>query len=234
MKALLLCLMIPFLASWGFGVTNKGKNPDIGSYEEILNKHNAIYVGKKENVYFTFDTGYETGNTSKILDTLKEKNVKATFFVTGHFMKTNKDLIKRMCEEGHIVGNHTWGHPKISKIGNEKIEEEINKLNNEYEEIIGSKMPKYFRPPCGDFDERSLTKLDEMGYKTVFWSLAYKDWLKDEVKGANYAYDSVMSKIHGGAIILLHTVSKDNTDALGKIIDGCREKGYIIANIDSI
>lgn len=234
MKLLGIILLIPLLASWGFGVTYRGNNPDIGKYEEILNKHNAYYRGNDNEVYLTFDTGYETGNTDKILDVLKEKNVKATFFVTGHFMKTHPELIKRMFDEGHIVGNHTWGHPNITKISNEKINNEINKLNDEYKKITGEDMPKYFRPPCGEFSDESLSYLDSLGYKTIFWSLAYKDWEADNVRGKEYAVKSVMSKVHSGAIILLHTVSKDNLDGLGEIIDGIRSNGYDIKNIDSI
>lgn len=232
MKFLIMCtLFFPLLASFGFGVSNKNGNVSIGEYEEVLNKHNSFYLGDKDKVYLTFDTGYELGNTYKILDTLKEKNVKATFFVTGHFMKTNPDLILRMHNEGHLVGNHTWGHPKITTITKEKLEVEINKLNDEYLKITNAQMPKYFRPPCGDFDDKTLGYLDELGYKTVFWSLAYKDWNPKEIKGKEYAYNSVMEKLHDGAIILLHTVSNDNMDALSDIIDGIKNKGYNIGNI---
>lgn len=232
MKFLIMCtLFIPLLASFGFGYTNNNGNVSIGEYEQILTKHNSIYLGDNDKVYLTFDTGYELGNTSKILDTLKENDVKATFFVTGHFMKTNPELIKRMHDEGHLVGNHTWGHPKITTISKEKLENEINKINEEYKKITNCEMKKYFRPPCGDFDDKSLGYLDELGYKTIFWSLAYKDWNPKEIKGKEFAYNSVVDKLHNGAIILLHTVSTDNTNALSDIINGIKNKGYKIGHI---
>lgn len=204
-------------------------------YSDLLNKYKGVWIGdtSKKTIYLTFDNGYEKGYTARILDVLKEKQVPAAFFITGHYIESAPDLVKRMVDEGHIVGNHSWGHPDLSKISDEKYKEELNKLKDAYVKLTGRHDMKYVRPPKGQFSERSLKLAQDMGYTSVFWSFAYVDWI-DHKKGADYAYKNIMKRIHPGAIILLHTVSKDNADALPKIIDELRKEGYTFASLDDL
>lgn len=241
-KLILMFFMIPtllgFNMSYGFGIVRKNNHerPDIGSkYNNIINNHNACYIGKDEKLmYLTFDMGYENGYTNTILDTLKDNNVKASFFVTGHYMETNKDLILRMYNEGHIVGNHTYHHIDITKANKEKIEEELDLINNKYKEITNSDMKKYVRPPEGRFNDQSLTILDDLGYKTIFWSLAYKDWDRNKQNGIDYMLTNTTNYFHNGAIILLHAVSKDNNDGLDKMIKEAINMGYSFDSLDNL
>ena len=184
-------------------------------------------------VYLTFDCGYENGFTSKILDTLKEKNVKAAFFCTLPQVKENSELIARMIREGHIVGNHSVTHPDFSSLSESEIIEEIKGFDDYMREKFGYSS-LYFRYPQGKYSEYALTVLNSLGFKCVFCSLAYADWETDNQKGAMYAYETVMSRIHPGAVILLHSVSSDNAGALGDIIDSCREKGYEFCSLEDM
>lgn len=224
------------LCGFGFKKANKGIVPSIGIYEKYLEGNDALYVGNTDTktIYLTFDEGYENGYTPQILDTLKEKNVPAAFFCTGDFIKKNDDLIKRMLSEGHIVGNHTWNHKTMPEVNDDgEFKEELTKLDDYMLENYKVKT-KYFRYPNGEFSEKTLKMVKDMGYKTVFWSLAYKDWEKDVVKGTDYAVKEVVNHIHNGAIILLHAVSKDNADALPLIIDRLNEEGYVFGNLDNL
>ncbi len=219
--------------NFGLTPTYDHTRPKLSKEEEnLLSKHNAIYLGSPENkkIYLTFDTGYEMGNTLKILECLAKYNIKAVFFATGHFMEQNPDLIKRMSDDGHIVGNHTYYHPDISKVSREEIREELNLIEKKYQDITGESMIKMYRPPMGKYDEYSLGVVDDLGYKTLFWSLAYVDWEIDRQRGWKYSYDKVMSRIHPGAIILMHTVSKDNANALDRIISDLKVEGYEFDN----
>lgn len=203
-------------------------------YKALLEKYHGIWIGdtSKKVVYLTFDCGYENGYTDDILDILKKEKVPATFFITGHYIKSQPELVKRMVNEGHIVGNHSWGHPDLSKISDEKYKHEIKKLEEAYTDLTGRHDMKYLRPPRGTFNERSLKLADQLGYTSVFWSFAYQDWLTNQQKGKDFAYKSIMKRIHPGAILLLHTVSKDNADALGKVIEDLRKKGYQFESLD--
>ncbi len=219
---------------WGF-VKKKGAFPEFTKGQmDMMAKYNTIYFGNREEktLYLTFDEGYENGYTGAILDTLKEKGVPAAFFVTGPYLSKNPDLIKRMLEEGHIVGNHTVNHPNMPSKGTaEAMQEEILSLDIKFYETYGQHMT-YFRPPEGAYSERSLAATNAIGYRTVLWSFAYKDWETDNQKGADYAFDSVIPYLHAGCVILLHAVSKDNTEALGRIIDAAREQGYTFKSLD--
>ena len=196
---------------FGFKKNNNHVKPDIGKYQEILDNTDSYYVGSDEKIiYLTFDAGYDNGVLSSILKTLSDKNIKATFFVTGDFLNREQDLVFEILNNNHLIGNHTYGHKNITKLSNDNIINEIKKLEDKYKEITGKEMPKLFRPPEGEFDKRSLEVVKSMGYKTFFWSVAYDDWNTNNQKGASYGYNKVMSNIHNGAIILLHTVSKDN------------------------
>lgn len=176
-------------------------------------------------VYLTFDCGYENGYTAKILDTLRDKGVKAAFFCTLPEMKENTDLIARMINEGHIVGNHSVTHPDFSSITRQQMYDEVKNFDDYLRENFGYSA-QYFRYPQGKYSENSLDMLNEMGYTCVFWSLAYADWDLSNQKGASYALETVISRIHPGAVILLHSVSPDNANALSDIIDTARRMGY--------
>ncbi len=222
--------------AYGFGLVNKkDMRPNIGKYENILKNNNAIYIGNdSKELYLTFDCGYENGYTNQILDTLKETNTKAIFFITGHYLNSASDIVLRMINEGHIIGNHTYSHKDFTKSSNVEIINDVSKLEELFKEKTNKEMSKYVRPPRGEFDERSLKLLKDNGYTSVFWSLAYVDWNKDVFNNNDYSYRQVMKKIHNGAIILMHTVSKDNAVDLNKIILKLKNDGYIFKSLDSM
>lgn len=222
---------------FGFKKSKDGQSASINEegFKHILEKHGAIFMGdtKQKELYLTFDNGYENGYTPAILDVLKEKKVPAAFFVTGHYLKDKPDLVRRMSQEGHIVGNHSWSHPDLTITSNEKIKIELDQVKEETKRLTGKEYP-YLRPPRGIFSDRTLEVSRGLGYTDVFWSIAYKDWDTNVQKGSQYAYDQVMKQLHPGAVILLHSVSKDNTEALGSIIDGARAQGYTFKSLDEL
>ncbi len=225
--------------SYGYGIKRceRGVIPSPGEEVlEIFKRHKVTYIGNtnEKSIYLTFDAGYETGTMSDILDILLEKDVTATFFLTGHYIKTEPDLVRRMVNEGHIVGNHSYNHLDFTKSSKEKITNDIKRLEDIYNEVTGEKMIKLVRPPEGTFSEESLSITDELGYHTLFWSIAYIDWDKNKRYGWEYAYQNVCGRIHNGAIILMHSVSKDNLEALPKIIDDLRSDGYKFSSITSL
>jgi peptidoglycan-N-acetylmuramic acid deacetylase len=223
---------------FGFRKSKNGELPSIAQegFMEALKRQNAVFLGNPEEkeLYLTFDNGYENGYTPKILDVLKEKQVPAAFFVTGHYIKDKPELVKRIAEEGHLVGNHSWSHPDMSTLGKERIADELEKVRAGVEALTGQKEMRYLRPPRGIFSERVLAECSRLGYVSVFWSVAYKDWDTSSQRGAQYAYDKVMEQLHPGAVILLHSVSKDNTEALGRIIDEARSRGYTFKSLDQL
>jgi Predicted xylanase/chitin deacetylase len=162
------------------------------------------------------------------------EHVPATFFVTGHYISDQPDLVKRMVREGHIIGNHSWGHPDLSKISDQRYEQELKKLKDAYTKLTGSQTMNYLRPPRGTFSERSLKLAHEAGYVSVFWSAAYKDWMRDEQHGAEYAYSHIMRRMHPGAVVLLHTVSRDNAEALPRVIQELKKQGYQFRSLDDL
>ncbi|ADD03047.1 delta-lactam-biosynthetic de-N-acetylase [Thermoanaerobacter italicus Ab9] len=223
------------LYGWGVRVLPNHQTPEITPKAmELIKKYDAIFVGDttKKVVYLTFDEGYEAGYTPKILDILKENNVKAAFFVTGPYVKEHADLVERMVEEGHIVGNHTVNHPSLPTLSDEKVKEEITKLGDMFKELTGKKM-KYFRPPKGEYSERTLYLTKSLGYRTVFWSLAMADW-QPLPGGPEESYNTVIKRLHPGAVILLHAVSKDNVIALDRIIKSVKAEGYEFKTLDDI
>ncbi|MFC0471192.1 delta-lactam-biosynthetic de-N-acetylase [Halalkalibacter kiskunsagensis] len=205
-------------------------------YLELLEKSNGFFIGDttKKELYLTFDNGYENGYTAKVLDILKEKEVPATFFVTGHYLNNATELVERMVEEGHIVGNHSWHHPSLPEVGDGRLTNELNKVKERFTEITGVKEMNYLRPPRGQFSERSLVLSEKLGYTNVFWSMAYKDWEVDKQKGGDYAYNQIMKRIHPGAIMLIHSVSSDNAEALPRVIDDARKQGYEFKSLDDL
>ena len=185
----------------------------------------------EKTIYLTFDEGYENGYTSQILDTLKEKKVSAVFFVTYDYVKRNDDLIKRMINEGHIIGNHTWSHPSMPDLSAAECENEIKTLHDYVKENYNYEM-KYIRPPMGEFSEKSLAVSQKLGYKSVFWSFAYKDYDVNNQPDPSAAFKRITEATHDGAIYLLHAVSKTNANILADVIDKWRQDGYNISKFD--
>lgn len=221
--------------AWGFVRKKDGVQPEFAAiYTKSLNDYKGIYVGNKEEqvVYLTFDEGYENGYTPAILDTLKEKDCPATFFVTTPYVKKNADLVQRMIDEGHIVGNHTVNHPSMPSVtDDEKLKNEVMGLHDYIKENFDYEMA-YLRPPKGEYSERTVAISKDLGYTTVLWSQAYDDWDVNNQKGIEYAKKMILNNLHNGAVILLHAVSKDNTEVLGEVIDEIRNRGYEIRALD--
>jgi peptidoglycan-N-acetylmuramic acid deacetylase len=209
-----------------------GKAPDFPKNMEMYKiKYDSYYLGdiNKKYLYLTFDEGYEYGYTPQILDTLKKHNVKAAFFVVKPYITTNPELISRMTEEGHLVCNHSARHPSMALIQNkEKFVKELTDVEDAYRSVTGKEMPKYFRPPMGKYSELSLKMTKECGYKTVFWSFAYQDWLLNNQPTPEFAKKRILSRTHNGAIILLHAVSKTNAEILDEVITSWEKEGYQI------
>ena len=199
-------------------------------FQQKYGKYNASFI--KENcgntIYLTFDEGYENGYTSTILDVLKEKNVPAVFFVTGDYVEASPELVERMIEEGHAVGNHTLTHPSMPLLSEEEMASEINELDSLVEEQFGYQM-NLFRPPKGEFSEESLAVTQAQGYQSVFWSFAYADWDTNDQPNPEEAVKTLTERLHPGGIYLLHAVSSTNAEILGEFIDNARAAGYEFA-----
>lgn len=213
---------------WGLKKV-EGAEPEIPSdAKEMLEKFNGYYMGdpNKKELFLTFDEGYENGYTAQILDVLKENNVPACFFITGPYLETEQELVRRMVEEGHEVGNHTVNHPSMPEVKDDmELEREMLELDKKFQALTGESM-QFMRPPMGEYSERTLALTANMGYKSVFWSFAYVDWNVNQQRGAAYAHDEVMKYLHPGAILLLHAVSVDNANALDAIIKDAKAQGY--------
>lgn len=221
--------------AWGFVRKGDGKTPEFyGPHAKVLDAYEGIYAGNTDEpvIYLTFDEGYENGYTGKILDVLKEKEVTAVFFVTMPYVKQNPELIQRMVDEGMIIGNHTVNHPSMPEVKDDtKLAKEIMDLHNYMLENYNYEM-EYLRPPKGEFSERTVKLSLDLGYKTVLWSAAYDDWDRNNQKGAEYAKKMIYNNLHNGCVMLLHAVSKDNTEVLADVIDEIRSRGYTLASLD--
>lgn len=213
--------------SWWFK-RNSENIPPTAQQDINISQYDAYYIGdtSEKIIYLTFDEGYENGYTSEILDILKENDVKAAFFVTKSYIKSCPDLVKRMVEEGHIVGNHSVTHPDLTELTDEEVLFEINDCADYFYEVTGTEMPKFFRPPQGVYSIRTLELTQSAGYKTIFWSYAYKDWDTSDQPGAQAAYDMFVENHHNGGIYLLHAVSQSNTEALDAIIKTMKDFGF--------
>ncbi|MCI9273978.1 MAG: delta-lactam-biosynthetic de-N-acetylase [Clostridiales bacterium] len=223
--------------NWGLSFPEKGKKPVGNATAEALKEYDAYYVGNSDQkmIYLTFDAGYENGYTPAILDALKKHHVKATFFVVGNYIQTSPDLIKRMVKEGHTVGNHTMSHPDMSKIADmESFQKEINSLESLYQETTGQPMKKYYRPPQGKYSQQNLKMAKDMGYHTFFWSLAYVDWYVDKQPTKEQAFDKLLSRIHPGAVVLLHSTSKTNAEILDDLLSKWEAEGYTFGTLDQL
>ncbi len=224
-------------AAWGLSFRTEGSPPvgNVGSAQ--LAKYDASYLGDstKKVIYLTFDAGYENGCTEKILDVLKKHEVPAAFFLVGNYMEQNADLVRRMVQEGHIVGNHTMHHPDMSKISDKAaFSKELSDLESLFKEITGKDMPKYYRPPQGNYSEENLKMAKELGYKTVFWSLAYVDWNNDSQPTAEQAYAKLLPRIHNGAVVLLHSTSQTNAQILDDLLTKWKDMGYTFGTVEEL
>ena len=223
--------------SWGLSFQTQGGTPTGPASEAQLAKYDAAYLGDtgEQVLYLTFDAGYENGSTEKILDTLKEHNVPAAFFLVGNYLEKNADLVRRMVEEGHIVGNHTMHHHDMSKLSDKAVFcKELTDLEDLFREVTGKELPKYYRPPQGIYSEDNLLMAKELGYKTVFWSLAYVDWNNDAQPTAGEAFSKLLPRTHNGAVVLLHSTSATNAEILDELLTRWTEMGYRFASIDEL
>lgn len=224
-------------ASWGLSFRTEGAPPVGPANAKVLASYDAAYLGDttKKVIYLTFDAGYENGCTAKILDILQKHEVPAAFFLVGNYMEKNADLVRRMAAEGHIVGNHTMHHPDMSKISSmEAFSKELQELEALYRDITGQEMAKYYRPPQGNYSEANLTMAKELGYKTVFWSLAYVDWKNDDQPTKEAAFGKLLPRIHNGAVVLLHSTSETNAQILDELLTKWENMGYTFATLDDL
>ena len=223
--------------NWGLGFSQEGKTPVGNASAEYLRQFDAWYAGKPDEkvIYLTFDAGYENGNTPAILDALKKHQVPAAFFVVGNYLETSPDLVKRMLSEGHIVANHTYHHPDMSKIASkEDFQRELTSLEEKFQEITGQAMPKYYRPPQGKYSVENLQMAKDLGYRTFFWSLAYVDWYQDRQPSKEEAFKKLLGRIHPGAIVLLHSTSSTNAAILDELLTKYEEMGYTFKSLDDL
>ena len=214
---------------WGLSFGETGAQPGGNASAQDLAWYDAYYVGadSEKVIYLTFDCGYENGNTEPILDALKKHDVKATFFVVGHFLETAPEMAKRMVAEGHAVGNHTYHHLDMPTISDEEtFRKELDDVADLFREITGAELSAYYRPPQGKCNADNLKMAYELGYKTVFWSLAYVDWDQDKQPSHEEAFDKLTTRVHPGAVVLLHNTSSTNGEILDELLDKWEEMGY--------
>ena len=223
--------------NWGLSFQTEGQAPVGNAGKEELAEYNAYYLGDtgKKVIYLTFDCGYENGYTETILDVLKEHHAPAAFFVVGHMIESAPDIVRRMAAEGHIVGNHTYHHPDMSAIADEaSFREELESLEALYQETTGREMSRFYRPPQGKYSVENLKQAKTLGYRTVFWSLAYVDWYTDDQPTAEEAFSKLIPRIHDGAIVLLHSTSRTNAEILDELLTRWEDMGYTLASLDQL
>lgn len=223
--------------NWGLSFQEDGKAPVIDADKQKLEELNAYYLGNEDErkIYLTFDAGYENGNTEKILDALKENDVKAAFFLVGNYLESCPHIVKRMVEEGHIIGNHTYHHKDMATLTTEEMfMKELEDLEDLYKKVIGSEMPKFYRPPQGKYNEEQLQWAKKNGYKTCFWSLAYVDWDEKKQPSKAHAMEKLTKRIHPGAIVLLHSTSSTNAEILDDVIQEWKNMGYTFGDLTDL
>ena len=239
---LLLCLICADTAvipagSWGISFQTEGQPPVGNTGQTVLKQYDAAYVGNtaEKVLYLTFDAGYENGYTEEILDVLNAQDVPAAFFLVGNYLEQNPELVQRMVRDGHLVGNHTWTHPDMSQIRDKQaFARELEQVEEKYRQITGQNMEKFYRPPQGIYSEENLTMAKELGYKTVFWSLAYVDWNNDAQPTPQEAFSKLLPRTHNGAVILLHSTSQTNAAILDELLTHWKEDGYRFAPISEL
>ena len=223
--------------SWGLSFRTEGAPPIGNAGRDQLRQYDAAYLGDpaKNVIYLTFDAGYENGSTEKILDILKQQNVPAAFFLVGNYLEKNADLVRRMVAEGHTVGNHTMHHWDMSKLSDkEAFTRELTDLEDLFRDVTGKELPKYYRPPQGIYSEENLKMAKELGYRTVFWSLAYVDWKNDAQPTKEEAFRKLLPRIHPGAVVLLHSTSQTNAAILEELIGKWKEEGYQFGTVEEL
>ena len=214
---------------WGLSFQEEGKRPAGNASIDDLKQYNAYYASDTDQkiIYLTFDAGYENGNTPAILDALKNHQAPAVFFVVGNFIKDNPDLIRRILAEGHIIGNHTMTHPDLPQISSmDAFQKELQDVEELYTSLTGEAMTKFYRPPRGIYNTENLSMAKELGYSTFFWSLAYVDWIQDQQPSREEAFQKLLTRIHPGAIVLLHNTSSTNAEILDELLTKWEEMGY--------
>lgn len=225
------------ITNWGLSFQEEGKPPVANATGEYLKQYDAFYCGAagEKKLYLTFDAGFENGNTEKILDALKKHKVSAAFFLVGNYLETQPELVKRMVAEGHTVGNHTYSHPDMSAIADEaSFQNELEKNAVLYREITGQDMEKLYRSPQGKFCESNLKMAQKLGYRTVFWSLAYVDWYENDQPTKEEAFGKLLPRVHPGAIVLLHSTSKTNGEILDELLTKWEEMGYTFGSLSEL
>ena len=224
-------------ASWGLSFRQEGSAPVGTAGMEQLRQYDAAYLGdtREKVLYLTFDAGYENGCTEQVLDTLKKHQVRAAFFLVGNYIERNADLVRRMVEEGHIVGNHTMHHYDMSRLsGKETFSKELTDLEELFRQTTGKELPKFYRPPQGVYSQDNLKMAKELGYKTVFWSLAYVDWLNDKQPTREEAFRKLLPRTHNGAVVLLHSTSKTNAEILDDLLTQWENLGYRFGTLEEL
>ncbi len=224
-------------SSWGLSFRQEGTPPVGPANASTLKKYDAAYLGDtgQKILYLTFDAGYENGCTAKILDVLKAHNAPAAFFLVGNYIERNADLVRRMVAEGHTVGNHTMHHYDMSKLGTmEAFSKELTDLEALFKEVTGKDLPKYYRPPQGIYSQENLEMAQKLGYKTVFWSLAYVDWKQDDQPTKEAAFAKLLPRVHNGAVLLLHSTSQTNAEILDELLTKYEEMGYRFGSIETL
>ena len=223
--------------SWGLSFQKEGFAPRGPATVEELAALNAAYLADttRQKIYLTFDSGYENGCTAKILDVLQKHQVPAAFFLVGNYIQRNPELVKRMVDEGHTVGNHTMHHYDMSRISDRaSFAKELTDLEDLYRQVTGREMRKYYRPPQGIYSQENLEMAKAMGYQTVFWSLAYVDWLTDNQPTAEQAFSKLLPRIHSGAVVLLHSTSQTNAAILDQLLTKWEEMGYRFGTMEEL
>ena len=233
----ILCARALAAASWGLHFGQEGTPPTGSSSAEALAEYDAAYLGDtaKKRIYLTFDAGYENGHTAKILDTLQKHKVPAAFFLVGNYLEREPELVRRMLREGHTVGNHTCHHYDMDRISDPAaFARELTDLEALYRQVTGEEMRKYYRPPRGVYSEENLRQAKALGYKTVFWSLAYVDWKTDAQPSREEAFSKLLPRIHPGAVVLLHSTSATNAEILDELLTRWEEEGYEFGAIEEL
>lgn len=223
--------------AWGLSFRQEGSAPIGPAGVDQLRQYDAAYLGdtRQKRLYLTFDAGYENGCTEPILEALAKHNVKAAFFVVGNYIEQNPELVRRMLREGHIVGNHTYHHYDMSKLSDEAaFNQELTSLETLYRETTGEDLPRYYRPPQGIYSEKNLEMAQKLGYRTVFWSLAYVDWYQDNQPTDEQAFSKLLPRIHPGAVVLLHSTSQTNARILDTLLSKWEEMGYSFGTLDEL
>ena len=223
--------------SWGLSFPQEGASPVGNAGADQLRRFDAAYVGSSTEkvAYLTFDSGYENGATGKILDVLQRHQVPAAFFLVGNYIEKNPDLVRRMVAEGHTVGNHTMHHPDMSAISDpEAFARELGDLEALYQQVTGQEIAKFYRPPQGLYSEANLAMAQKLGYRTVFWSLAYVDWNNDAQPTPEQAFSKLLPRMHNGAVVLLHSTSQTNAQILDELLTRWKQEGYRFAPIEEL